>query len=151
MCLSNTAKITAMAQMKHNPKSISSQISAALSFFDWAQREFDRQQIELTRYNDLTQDLLHELELGNLNYDGRARLATRLAKCRRERRAAKDVTLALEPLIELLTSDKGKQFIRQLSEALGKTRGAERRLENRVYNKRCAEPCTTEKQKSNTG
>lgn len=118
---------------------LSEQISDVLSFFESAQKEYEERQAELAHCNDMTQDILHSLELDGLLYDDRAKLATKLSRCRQSRRTAKDRALTLDPLIELLSSDKGKQFSRQLSEVLGKTRGAERRLENRVYNRRCTE------------
>lgn len=116
---------------------LSEQISDVLTFFDWAQKEYEEKQNEVDHHNDMTQDILHSFELDGLLYDDRAKLATKLTKCRQSRRIAKDEVITLDPLMELLSSDKGKQFTRQLSEVLGRTRGAERRLENRVYNKRC--------------
>jgi hypothetical protein len=81
----------------------------------------------------LTQDYLHQLELGDLSYSERAKVATQLAKCRRLRRESKDTVEILDPFIEFIDSEKGKQTMNLMREALGKTRKAEGRMENRIY------------------
>jgi hypothetical protein len=81
----------------------------------------------------LTQDYLHMLELNELDYKQRAKLMTQLRKCRRLRRQHKDTVEILEPLIQYLESDKGKNFLNLLKEVLGKTRKAEERMDNRTY------------------
>ena len=81
----------------------------------------------------LTQDYLHKLELGNLDYKERARVATQLAQCRRSRRECKDTVEVLEPLVQFLESDKGKNLYNLVRETLGKTRKVEERMETRVY------------------
>ena len=81
----------------------------------------------------LTQDYLHMLELEGLNYNERAKVATRLSQCRQLRRESKDTVEILEPLISFLESDKGKNMINLLKETLGKTRKVEERMESRTY------------------
>lgn len=91
---------------------------------------------EVNRMDKLTQDYLHKLELGNLDYRARAKVATAIAKCRCQRRKCKDTVENLEPLIQFLESEKGKNLMNLMREVLGKTRRIERNMENRVYNPR---------------
>lgn len=91
---------------------------------------------EVNRLDKLTQDYLHKLELDDLDYKQRARIATQLTRCRRERRICKDTAQTLDPLIQFLESDKGKNLLNLMREALGKTRKVESRLETRVYHPR---------------
>lgn len=88
---------------------------------------------EITRLDRLTQDYLHTLELGELDYRERAKIATQLAKCRQDRRASKDTVEMLEPFVSFVESDKGRQAMNFMREALGKTRKVEKHMENRVY------------------
>lgn len=91
---------------------------------------------EVNRMDMLTQDYLHQLELDELNYGERAKVATKLMQCRQLRREHKDTTEILEPLIQFLDSDKGRNMMNLLREALGKTRKAEEKMEHRVYHPR---------------
>lgn len=88
---------------------------------------------EVNRMDRLTQDYLHKLELRNLDYKERAKVATQLAQCRRARRERKDTVEVLEPLVRFLESDKGKNLYNLVREALGQTRKVEGRMETRVY------------------
>lgn len=73
------------------------------------------------------------LELDKLDYKARAKVATKLSRCRQLRRESKDTTEILEPLIAFIDSDKGKNMMNLLRETLGKTRNVEKRMENRMY------------------
>lgn len=101
-------------------------IDDARSDYSW---NFD----EVHRLDQLTQDYLHSLELDHLSYRDRAKVATRLAHCRQQRRDCKDTVLALEPLIQFLDSDKGKNMMNLMRETLGKTRKVEQYLQTRTY------------------
>lgn len=68
-----------------------------------------------------------------MDYRERAKIATQLSKCRQERRASKDTVETLEPFVEFIESEKGKQTMNLMREALGKTRKVEQRMENRTY------------------
>jgi len=81
----------------------------------------------------LTQDYLHKLELGNLDYRARAKVATAIAQCRSQRRECKDTVAILEPLVQFLESDKGKNLMNLMKEVLGKTRRVEKAMETRTY------------------
>lgn len=95
---------------------------------------------EMNRLDKLTQDYLHKLELGGLDYKGRAKIATRLTQCRKLRRESKDTIEVLEPFISFLESDKGKNMMNLMRDALGKTRKVEERMVNRSYRNKVLEP-----------
>lgn len=103
-----------------------SMVTEAISDYEWNSSE-------VSRLDRLTQDYLHRLELENLDYRERAKVATQLAKCRQLRRASKDTVEILEPFIEFIESEKGKQTMNLMREALGKTRKVEKYMENRTY------------------
>ena len=88
---------------------------------------------EMERLDKLTQDYLHMLELGDLKYAERAKLATKLQQCRQERREYKDVVQVLAPLFEHFSDARNKNSFNQLREVLGKMRKVERRQNHRVY------------------
>ena len=60
----------------------------------------------------------------------------KIAKARKERRKCKNRAEELQPLVDYLTSDKGKTMLNSLREVLGKTRKAEDRQKNRTYTNR---------------
>lgn len=73
------------------------------------------------------------LELGDLDYKERAKVATKLKNARQERRRYKDVIQVLTPFFHFYTDSRTAPTLRQLGEVLGKTRKAERSLDYRVY------------------
>lgn len=101
-------------------------VSEALSDYEW-------NKAEVNRLDRLTQDYLHQLELNGLSYNERAKVATQLTKCRQLRRESKDTVEILEPFVEFIQSEKGKQTMNLMKEALGKTRKVEKYMENRTY------------------
>lgn len=101
-----------------------------------AQRDYQWNYDEVNRLDRLTQDYLHELELDGLDYRGRAKVATQIKNCRRLRRASKDTVEVLEPLMDFINSDKGKNLLNLLRETLGKTRRVEQYMETRSYRRR---------------
>lgn len=108
-------------------------ISEFCSMVTDAQQNYLWNQEELSRLDKLTQDYLHKLELDNLDYKGRAKIATQLSLCRKMRRASKDTVEVLEPFMSFLNSDKGKSMMNLIREALGKTRKVEEKMKNRTY------------------
>ena len=103
-----------------------SMIRECKSNFDWYTQE-------LKKMDALTQDLLHSLELDDLSYSERAKVATKLKQCRQERRAYKDTIQVLQPLYEYSITDTGKVFLNNLNKILGETRKQESYLKNRFY------------------
>lgn len=122
-----------MAKKKCRPQKFSSTISDFIKMMEDASKDYAWNYNEVNRMDKLTQDYLHQLELGDLDYKERAKVATQLAQCRRARRECKDTVEVLEPLVQFLESDKGKNLYNLVREALGKTRKVEERMETRVY------------------
>lgn len=116
---------------EHPP--FSESIGEICRLLESAQKDYAWNGDKVNEMDRLTQDYLHKLELDGLKYDERAKVATQLAKCRQERREHKDTVQILEPLVQYLESEKGRQLFNLLREVLGKTRKAEERMENRVY------------------
>lgn len=117
----------------------SENISAYLNFITNIQSTVRRAEEDLEHLNELTQDYLHALELGDLNYTERAKVATKLAQCRKERRIAKDILEELEEFSAFCDEKESKAYVNKLRENLGKMRAAEKRHKNRFYTPRVAE------------
>lgn len=121
-----------MGKRRNKPK-FSATIGEFIKMMEDASKDYVWNYEEVNRMDKLTQDYLHKLELGNLDYKERAKVATQLAQCRRSRRECKDTVEVLEPLVQFLESDKGKNLYNLVRETLGKTRKVEERMETRVY------------------
>lgn len=114
----------------------SKSVSDFCALLEGSQKDYTWNSNEVVRMNRLTQDYLHKLELDGLDYGERAKVATQLSKCRQLRRESKDTTQILEPLVQFLDSEKGKQLFNLLREVLGKTRKVEERMATRSYHPR---------------
>ena len=78
-----------------------------------------------------TSDILHKLELENLNYKERAKLATQLATIRKDRRKYKD---EYEEYIDIANFAKdNEKLIHQLEKLLGSVRKIEKYHSERQY------------------
>lgn len=129
-----------MTSKQNKQPQFSTYISEFCKMITDAQNNYQWNRDEVNRLDRLTQDYLHMLELDGLDYKERAKVATQIAKCRQERRASKDTTEILEPLIQFIDSDKGKNMMNLMREVLGKTRKVEERMENRTYRYKVYEP-----------
>ena len=125
-----------MAVKTEQMPKFSQAISASIMMMDFAVKDYVWSREQVGQMDKLTQDYLHALELDGLDYAERAKVATKLQQCRQLRRAHKDTAEILEPLVQFIESDKGKNMLNLLREALGKTRTAEGRMETRVYHPR---------------
>lgn len=122
-----------MRTIKKEKCLFSETISAFLGAVARAQFDYKWNYAEVNKLDKLTQDYLHNLELKNLNYSERAKVATQIAKCRQERRKSKDTVEILKPIVEFFDSDKGKQLLKLMNEVLGQTRKVEKKMETRTY------------------
>ncbi|MBO5712206.1 MAG: hypothetical protein J6R47_05140 [Acholeplasmatales bacterium] len=86
---------------------------------------------QLEANDHITQDILHQMELGSYN-EGRKWYGA-LRKARKDRRVNKDTIEVLTKFMELMNTDYAIKFMRQLDEALGSARNEEKRLNNRHY------------------
>ena len=110
---------------------LSEQIKEVLDFLNSANQEYNRFYGEVNRLDRMTQDYLHELELGDTN--NRRRTATALANCRKARRANLDQAETYAHLAAVLQTESSRRFIKTLSEVLGITRKEEEKHQNRLY------------------
>lgn len=85
----------------------------------------------LDAQDNLTQDILHELELGPA--DNKNKLATRLKSARKERRVHKDFLEIHADLIAYFDSEEGRKARNKLTEILGAMRKQEQHKQNRYY------------------
>lgn len=112
----------------------SEHLAAVIQYFRDTAAEYNYN-IEQQGYKeDLLQDIGHALELEDLDYHERARLATYEAEVRRERRRHKDAAEELRPIADYISSHA--RFLNELGQVLGKVRKEEKRHEGRHYNKR---------------
>lgn len=118
---------------KNSPPHFSESISNFCDMVTDVLRDYEWNKEEVNRLDKLTQDYLHKLELDGLDYKGRAKVATKLTTCRQLRRASKDTVEVLEPFVTFLESDKGKNMMNLMRDALGKTRKVEEKMVNRSY------------------
>lgn len=93
---------------------------------------------EVHKHDLLTNDLLHQLELGSSKE--RNKVATKIAICRKDRRYYKDRIEELEALIDWIESNK--KAINDLRQVVGKTRKIEEKHRNRRYVPRVLPPET---------
>ena len=78
-----------------------------------------------------TQDILHKLELENVNYKERAKLATQLANIRKERRKYKNEFQEHADIAHFAKDNE--KFIHQLEQLLGNVRKVEKYHAERQY------------------
>ena len=111
--------------------SVSYNIESFLNFLREAEELYKTSYDKVNELDKLTQDYLHDIELGDLDYKGRAKIATKLKETRQARRKYKDVTITLQPVKEWVQLHKGT--INELQQLLGKVRKEEKALTNRIY------------------
>lgn len=86
-----------MIILKDSKPKFSPQIEALLGLFNNIEADYYWNNNEVLRLDQLTQDYLHELELGGLKCAERSKIATKLSDCRKLRRKSKDTVEILEP------------------------------------------------------
>lgn len=114
-------------------KNPSDYITKFLNFISNAQSTYNDCVDEMKKQEQLTQDYLHSLELDDLRYDERNKIATKLATNRKDRRYFKDKVEEYEPIIKFLNEPKNKQLINQLKQVLGECRKMEGYHKDRFY------------------
>ena len=109
-------------------------IESFLNYISSVEKSFPFMELEMEKKNDETQDILHEIELGNTTYKERAKIATRLRNVRKERRVVKDYLEEISALVQWV--DENKSCLNKLKEVLGQVRKQEKYHQNRTYHKR---------------
>lgn len=110
---------------------VSYNIESFLNFLREAEELYKTSYDKVNELDKLTQDYLHDIELGDFDYKGRAKIATKLKETRQARRKCKDITIPLEPVKEWVQLHRGT--INELQQLLGKVRKEEKALNNRIY------------------
>lgn len=122
-----------MSKKKNPPPLFSENISGFLNSVAQAIKDYDWNVEQLEKLDKLSQDYLHKLELGNLPYKEKCKIAVQLSRVRKQRREHKDSIEILKPIVTFMKTGNGKNLKNNLSEILGQTRKAENKLGDRVY------------------
>lgn len=116
-----------------DPKNPSEYISEFLNFVSSVESSYNYCLAEMKKQEQLTQDYLHSLELDDLRYDERNKVATKLAMNRKDRRYYKDRVEEYEPIMKFLNEQRNKQMINQLKNVLGEVKKQEQYHNKRFY------------------
>lgn len=116
--------------MVHFP---SKYLSEFLNFISEVQSCYIFCEEEMKKQDKLTQDYLHSLELDNLRYKERSKIATRLSTNRKDRRYYKDRIEELAPIIDFFSKPGNQKVINDLKQLLGVVRKEENYHKNRIY------------------
>lgn len=116
-----------------DPKNPSEYITEFLNFLSSVESSYNFCLSEMKRQEQLTQDYLHSLELDDLRYEERNKVATKLAINRKDRRYYKDRVEEYEPIVKFLNEQKNKNVVNQLKQVLGECRRAENYHKDRFY------------------
>ena len=88
---------------------------------------------DLATTNNELCDYEHRLELEDLDYHKKARVAMELTETLRKRRAAKDAIETLKPICDFYADPRNKPFFDALRNILGDIRKIEKKNEGRYY------------------
>lgn len=128
-----------MDTIQYDKQEFSEYISDFCKVIENAIKDYNFYASEVSRMDKLQQDYLHLLELGELKYRERAKIATKIQECRKYRRKCKNVVQTLYPVVEYMCDGKGKYVLNQMREVLGRVRKIEKSLDYRVYSPRVLE------------
>ena len=123
--------------MKKDKKSYSAIISDFLTIIRIAEQNCEVYKDLLANEDKLTQDILHTLELEDINYSEKAKLATKLRTNRKDRRYYKDVFMIIDELVKW--KQEHKQSYEMLKQLLGRIRKIEQYQQERNYYPRTVE------------
>lgn len=123
--------------MKKDKKNYSTIISDFLTIVRIAEQNYKVYEDLLANEDKLTQDILHTLELEDINYNEKAKLATKLKTNRKDRRYYKDVFMIIEELVKW--KQEYKQSYEMLKQLLGRVRKIEQYQKERNYYPRTVE------------
>lgn len=121
----------------NNELKVSEVISEFVKFLNDANFSYTYMLEKMSEQEKVTQDILHSLELDDLKYNERAKLATRLAEVRKQRRIYKDAVEELEPVSDFLADNK--KLLNNLGALVGNVRKQEKYHSNRQYYPRIVE------------
>lgn len=79
-------------------------------------KKYETNEQEILRYDDETQDILHEIEFSETNRERKIELYDNLAEIRNCRRKVKEENERLHPIYNVLTDEKNSRVIKQLKD-----------------------------------
>lgn len=116
---------------------VSGQIESLLDLLEAAQSDYDIAQGQMSDADKETQDILHWLESNEIppvDGEGAILILGAIGMIRRDRRAAKDTAIVMQPVAEWAKTHKST--MESLKQLLGNVRRAERRAGNTHYTDR---------------
>lgn len=113
---------------------IEQQLKIVRNIFIDLPKQFDLVHDEYKKADQETQDLLHALELGNLNAIEMTKVAKELKEVRKRRRHLKDELEVLREVRNFATNGKLKEY--HIDMAIGKVRTIYEKRERRTYKMR---------------
>lgn len=119
--------------MSWTEKAPSEYISDYLAFVEAARIDYWYCVEAMKKEENKTQDYLHKLELEDLTYHERSRVAAELIENRKARRNYKDAVEELEPIIKFFEEPQNSNVIKRLTHLLGQVRKVESKHQNRFY------------------
>ena len=120
-----------------NETKVSVIISDFVKFLNDANFSYTYMLEKMSEQEKITQDILHSLELDDLKYSERAKLATKLAAARKQRRIYKDAVEELAPVADFL--EDNKKLLNNFGALVGSVRKQEKYHSNRQYYPRIVE------------
>lgn len=108
-------------------------LSAFVKLMANVKPEYSAHQELIHTQDQLTQDLLHKLELENLDAVETMKLAKALRECRKVRRYHKDIVEELQPIIDYLSEPSRQKEVKQIERVLGEVRRKQTNHQNRRY------------------
>ena len=122
-----------MANAKQKKPSV--YIETFLDFIDQCKTDYQSAYDAVGDYDKLQQDLLHEMEFAQ-DKSERNRVATKMHRCRVDRRKNKDAVKELDEIVKFFNEQNNKSTVNKLKQ-LGRQRKTEEYLESdRVYKPR---------------
>jgi hypothetical protein len=123
-----------MANAKQKKPSV--YIETFLDFIDQCKTDYQSAYDAVGDYDKLQQDLLHEMEFAQ-DKSERNRVATKMHRCRVDRRKNKDAVKELDEIVKFFNEQNNKSTVNKLKQLLGRQRKTEEYLESdRVYKPR---------------
>ena len=111
----------------------SEQLTNFLNFVSSARSHYAFCYEQVFMQDKLTQDYLHSLELDNLDYKERGKIATKIVTNRKDRRYYKDRVEELEPIVTFFDDPQNKKVFDKLQQVLGQVRKQEEYHKDRTY------------------
>lgn len=118
---------------KKIPEALSYRLDYVINFFNEAQVTYDNARDDVSYFDKLEQDLLHDLENESINYHDIAKIGVKLKELREQRRYAKNVVELYQGLITLMNDGQFKFIKGKLRGLVANSRGIEKDMPLRKY------------------